>query len=110
MANLVTKTRARLNSALTSLSDAQVDALIGAASVLINRRYTIPAVVPADVEEACVQFMVYMTQDFGMVTERLGDWSVSRFSGTSSWPTAVTMLLYDYKTPRRGPVAVPIAL
>lgn len=110
MADLVNKTRARLNGSLTSLTDTQLDALISAASVLINRRYAIPVIVPADVEEACVQFMVFMTQDFGMVTERLGDWSESRFQGTSAWPNIVTLLLYDYKAPTRGPVSVAVDL
>lgn len=109
-AALVTKIRARLNTTLAGLTDSQLNVLIGAASVLISRRYTIPDPIPSDVEEACVQFMAYMTQEFGMVTERLGDWSTSRFEGTSAWPSVITLLLYDYKTPTAGPRAVEVAL
>lgn len=115
MADLIDKIRARLNGTLAGLTDDQLDALIGAASVLINRRYTVPGTliggdVPADAQEACVQFMVYMTQEFGMTTERLGDWSVSRFEGTSAWPSVITLLLYDYKTPTAGPNAAEASL
>jgi hypothetical protein len=104
MADLITKDRAKLNPSLAGLTDDQLGALISAVSVLINRYYTIPNPTPADVEEACVQFMGYLTREPGLISDRLADWGKAYTAGTAAFPATVTMMLYDYKTPSTGPV------
>lgn len=112
MANLyVTVARVRLNPALSSVPEEVLDALIASVSTAIDDKYSItgttfPADTPADVQEACVQLVRFLYQDLSMVTEHLGDWSMSKGSLTAGIPRVITILLNPYKTAKPGPLVV----
>lgn len=99
MANLVTTTRAKLNPKLRGCDDEILGQFCTAASAIINQRYTIPATVPAVVEEACVQLICFIAEDLAMRTERLGEYARELVS----FPPLITLLLLPYKTAKPGP-------
>ncbi len=104
MADLIDKTRAKQNDNLAGLSDDQLDVLISAVSVFINRYYTIPGTVPADVEEAAVLLMVHIVHEDGLISDRLADWGKAWAAGSASFPNMATQILYGYKKLSIGPL------
>ncbi len=105
MADLITTARAQSHLTLAAMSATRLAELITAASVMINAKYTVPSPVTEDIQEACVLFMVYLSEDFGAGNERLGDWSKSGV-GAPRIPAIITKMLYPYKTPGLSPVVV----
>jgi len=103
MAALITTERAKLNRSLRDLSDDSLDALILAASGMINSRYTIPETVPSEVEEACVRLVVFLSQDQSIFSRTIGEFTEMK---RPSIPYIITLMLLVYKTPCAGPEVV----
>lgn len=109
MSAYITKVRAKMHTQLMAVPDATLDALILAASAMIDDKYTItgtsfPTDTPADVQEAVVQVTVHLLNMYS-VSERLGDWNMSQAQSTQL-PSLVTLMLYPYKTPKLSPCVI----
>jgi len=73
MAMMITADRARKNPVLAKLRNEGLESLIEVASELVESFCTVPVIVPARLEEACVQWCALLSENStGKSEERVG--------------------------------------